>query len=108
MESSVCFASPVVLGLSPAEHSLMQRTSNTHEFFTQEQGHVQQGLRVSQTHHHLDSCLGPSCPSGRCLGQCSAGIAVLQHSLCFRSHHKGFAPASGKKAELMLKQCLYI
>lgn len=58
------------------------------------------GSLMSQIHHYFDSCMGPSCPSGRCLGQCSAGIAVLQHSLCFRLHHKGFAPASGKKAEL--------
>lgn len=37
MENSVCFASPVMLGRSPAKHSLVQITLNTHEFFTQEQ-----------------------------------------------------------------------
>lgn len=53
---------------------------------------------MSQIYHYFDTSVGPSCPSGRCLGQCSAGVAVLQHSLCFRLHHKGFAPTSGKKA----------
>lgn len=53
---------------------------------------------MSHIHHYFDICMGPSCPSGRCLGWCSAGVAVLQHGLCFRLHHKGFAPTSGKKA----------
>lgn len=58
------------------------------------------GSLMSQIHHYFDTCMGPSCPSGMCLGQCSAGAAVLQHNLCFRLHHKGFASASGKKTEL--------
>lgn len=53
---------------------------------------------MRQIHHYFDIFMGPSCPSGKCLEQCSTGVAVLQHGLCFRLHHKGFAPTFGKKA----------
>lgn len=33
---------------------------------------------MSQTHHYFDTCMGSSCPSGRCLGQCWGSSATAQ------------------------------
>lgn len=95
MENTVRFASPLRFGLSPAKHSLVQITLSS---LLKNRCMSNRDSLMNQIHHYFDTCMGPSCPSGRCLGQCSAGVAVLQHSLCFRLHHKGFAPTSWKKA----------